>query len=103
MNTQLDSTDSVELEIIREKLRTEAAMADALEWLKGTPQFQLVIMDAFIKGVVENEAKDLISQNEIVRAFALGKIQASKYLEAFMQYVTDCGMAAKMDLAKGVE
>jgi len=103
MNTQLDSTDSVELEIAREELRKEIAKADALEWLMGTDQFKLVILDGFIKGVVNGEAKQLISPNEIVSAIALDKIKAAKYLEAFMQYVTDCGMAAKMDLAKGID
>ena len=66
-------------------------------------QFKLVIANGFLTNVVNNEVSGLISQNEIIRASALDKIKAAQYLKAYLDYVTDCGLAAKMELLEGVE
>jgi hypothetical protein len=103
MTTQAYSTDSVELEIVRESLRKEVVLMEAVMQLRENEQFKLVIADGFMTNVVNNEVSGLISQNEIIRASALDKVKAAQYLKAYLDYVTDCGLASKMELLKGVE
>jgi hypothetical protein len=103
MTTQTYSTDSVELEIARESLRKEVTLMEAVMQLRENEQFKLVIAEGFLTNVVNNEVSGLISQNEIIRASALDKIKAAQYLKAYLDYVTDCGLAAKMELLEGVE
>ena len=101
MTNQNNSTDSVELELARESLRKDVELAEDLADLMQNDKFINVFVENFCKTVVAEETKRLISQNEIVREAALDKIKAAKYLEAYMDYVKDCGTAAKADLLEG--
>lgn len=101
MTNPHNSTDSIELELAKESLRKDVQLAEDLEGLMQDQRFQNVFIENFCKTVVESEAKQLISGNEIIRDAALEKIKAAKYLEAYMDYVKDCGDASKADLLNG--
>lgn len=103
MTNRMSSTDTVELEIAREELRNEVKKAEMLEALQGDERFIKVIMEGFIEDVVKYESDNLISPNELVREAALNKIKSAKYLKAYMQYVQDCGNAARIELAGGYD
>jgi hypothetical protein len=97
----IQTTDSVELEQARESLRKDVALAEDLAGLKNDERFIRLIMTNFCKEIVEEQTNQLISANEIIRDGALEKIKAAKFLEAYMDYVTDCGNAAKAELLEG--
>jgi len=101
MTNQTNSADSNDLELAKEALRKDVSLAEDLEGLQNDERFQRVFLENFCKTVVEEEAKQLISANEMVREAALEKIKAAKYLEAYMSYIKDVGNAAKEDLLKG--
>lgn len=101
MTNQINSADSIDLELAKEALRKDVSLAEDLEGLQNDERFQRVFLENFCKAVVEEETKQLISANELVRAAALEKIKAAKYFEAYMNYIKDVGNAAKEDLLKG--
>lgn len=101
MTNQINSTDSMELELAKESLRKDVALGEDLEGLLKDERFQRVFVKNFCTDVVIEETKQLISQNEIIRDSALEKIKAAKYLEAYIDYILSCGTAAKADLTEG--
>ena len=102
MINQMNSTDSMELELVKESLRKDVSLAEDLEGLLKDERFQRVFVRNFCTDVVIEETKKLISPNEVIRESSLEKIKAAKYLEAYIDYVADCGIAAKADLAEGI-
>ena len=80
------------------QIRQDMELGRDLEYLQTLPQFQRVVIDGYIKNVLSNTSKDMISLNPAVRQNVMEEIMSVGYFRQYLDNIVSSATIATEDL-----